>query len=73
MAEAEEPVKVTADQLGVKEGCGTYAAGLQYRTVLGSPSPLMSCPTQSALHFTEDGPMPTGRSMTVSWNWTWAT
>ena len=42
MAEAEEPVKVTADQLGVKEGCGIYAAVLavsSYRTRL-SPCPL---------------------------------
>ena len=26
MSEAEEPVKVTADQLGVKEGCGIMHA-----------------------------------------------
>ena len=38
MAKAEEPVKVTADQLGVKEGCGTCAA------VIAVPSIVLALP-----------------------------
>ena len=74
MAEAQEPVKVTADQLGVKEGCGTYALN---RVV--SPCAWLLLPPS----WPDQGPsfrphggrarMPTGRSMTASWSWTWAT